>query len=529
MVSKSLINTTMKKIKSLIYGFLAVVVSTACDKDLLNISNPNEPTTETFWQTEDDAQKGLNAAYSRFYKEGTWMRWLSFRYDLSSDEGWSTSPWNELADWTRFNYVNYNFWEGNNVHWEDFYVGVFRANQVLHYTPNIAFANEEDKARVIGQAEFLRALWYFQIAILWEKGALVLEPKDASYKPEEVAEDALWAQVETDLKNAYAKLPPTWDDSNTGRATIGAAKALLAKAYMQQGKFAEAKIELQWLIDREGSMYGLMDDYMDNFTHFNENNKEGVFEIQFNDENKGGTGNGASMATGFQRTQFYAPGGIGWQDGKARSWLVGEYKKETNLDGGNDTRLYHNLYYKNSPNDFPELPAEIYGRAWDDGGWGDHMFIRKYSTGYYRNFEDYFAPNNYRLIRYADVLLMYAECIVETGGSPMEALPYVNKVRQRPSTNLPALENSVHADALSSSEKFLKRLQMERALELCFEGWRWADLKRWGLLNSQAGIDELKSRDADFNNFILGKHHRLPIPQIEVDNAEGKLTQHKEY
>src|SRR5690606_14193480 len=134
MISKSLNSTTMKKIKSLIYGLLAIMVTAACDKDLLNIPNPNEPTTETFWQTEDDAQKGLNAAYSRFYKEGTWMRWLSFRYDLGSDEGWSTSPWNELADWTRFNYVNYNFWEGNNVHWEDFYVGIFRANQVLKFT-----------------------------------------------------------------------------------------------------------------------------------------------------------------------------------------------------------------------------------------------------------------------------------------------------------------------------------------------------------------------------------------------------------
>ncbi len=519
----------MKRMKLIIYGFLAVVITTACSKDLLNIKNPNEPTTETFWQTEDDAQKGLNAAYSRFYKEGTWMRWLSFRYDLGSDEGWSTSPWNELADWTRFNYVNYNFWEGNNVHWEDFYVGIFRANQVLKHVPEITFANSVDKDRVIGQAEFLRALWYFQIATLWEKGALVLEPKDGSYKPEEVTEAQLWAQVETDLKNAYAKLPEAWDGNNTGRATIGAAKALLAKAYMQQHKFAEAKTELQWLIDKEGSLYGLMDDYMDNFTQFNENNREGVFEIQFNDENKGGTGNNASMATGLQRTQFYAPGGIGWQDGKARSWLVGEYKKETNLAGDNDIRLYHNLYYKNSPADFPNENPLIYGRTWDDGAWGDHMFIRKYSTGYYRNFEDYFAPNNYRLIRYADVLLMYAECIVETGGSTTEAAIHVNKVRQRASTNLPALQNSVFSSSLDSEEAFLKRLQMERALELCFEGWRWADLKRWGLLESQAGIDELKSRDADFNNFIIGKHHRLPIPQIEVDNSEGKLTQHPEY
>src|SRR3546814_15904244 len=100
MISKSLNSTTMKKIKSLIYGFLAVVVTTACDKDLLNIPNPNEPTTETFWQTEDDAQKGLNAAYSRLYKEGNWLRWLSYRYDLISDEGWSTGPWTELDSGT---------------------------------------------------------------------------------------------------------------------------------------------------------------------------------------------------------------------------------------------------------------------------------------------------------------------------------------------------------------------------------------------------------------------------------------------
>src|SRR5690606_41876492 len=70
--------------------------------NILDIDNPNEEPVHTYWQTEDDAQKGVNAAYSSLYKEGTWMRWLSFRYDLSSDEGWSTSPWNELGDWTRF-------------------------------------------------------------------------------------------------------------------------------------------------------------------------------------------------------------------------------------------------------------------------------------------------------------------------------------------------------------------------------------------------------------------------------------------
>src|SRR5690606_40242738 len=143
------------------------------------------------------------------------------------------------------------------------------------------------------------------------------------------------------------------------------------------------------------------------------------------------------------------------------AWLVGEYKKEKNLTGSNDSRLYHKLYYKGSAADFPDENPLIYGRSWNNADWGDHMYVRKYSTGYYRDFEDYFAPNNYRLIRYADVLLMYAECIVETGGSTTDAAFHVNKVRQRASTNLPTLQNSAFSGSLDSDEAFLKRLQME--------------------------------------------------------------------
>jgi hypothetical protein len=506
-----------------------IFLLSSCSESLLDIKNPNEPTVSTFWKTEDDAEKGVNAAYSSLYKEGGWMRWLSFRYDLGSDEGWSSSPWNELAEWTRFNYVNYNFWEGNNEHWEEFYVGIFRANQVLKYVPEIEFADKEKKDRVLGQAEFLRALWYFQIVTLWEKGTLILEPQDGNYVPSDASEAQLWGQIEKDLRSVIDnnKLPEAWDANNVGRATYGAAKALLAKAYMQQRKYAEAKTELQWLIDKEGSLYGLVDEYMDNFTHYKENNKESVFEIQFDDKNKGGTGNDASMATGLQRTQFYAPGGIGWADGKARPWLVDEYKKEKRSNGKNDIRLYYNYYYQGCAQDFPDETPKVYSRDWD---WGGDMFIRKYSTGYYRDYEDYFAPNNFRLIRYADILLLYAECIVETGGSTANAAVYVDKVRER--VGLPKLAQSAVSEisgCTGDKDKFLKRLQMERSLELCFEGVRWMDIKRWGLLDTQAGVDELKSRDEDFNNFIIGKHRRLPIPQVEVDNSGGQLSQNPMY
>lgn len=522
----------MKKITHYIILILSILAVPACNSDLLDIDNPNQATNETFWKTVSDAEAGVNACYSALYKEGTWMRWLSFRYDLTSDEGWSSSPWNELAEWTKFNYANYNFYEGNVVHWEHFYVGIYRCNQVLKYVPEIDFGTASDrKESILGEAKFLRSLWYFQVILLWDKGPLVLEPTDAGYTPQESTSSEIYARIEQDLQDAVEVLPEEWDDSNVGRATSGAARALLGKIYMQQQKYDLAKAELKWLIDKEGSLYGLVDNWTDNFTHQNENNQEGVFEIQFNDENKGGTGNDASMATGFQRTQFYAPGGIGWGDGKARAWLVDEFKKEKRLDGTNDIRLYNSILYEGFLTDFPEGNPMYYAvdsrTAWAERGWGGSCFIRKYNTAYFRNYEDYFAPNNYRVIRYADVLLNYAECLVKTGSTPQEAVPYVNKVRER--VNLSKLEESVFSTSMNSADAFMKRLQMERALELCYEGWRWADLKRWGLLDNQSGIDELKGRDPDFANFTIGKHNRLPIPQIEIDNSVGGLTQNSGY
>ena len=413
-------------------------------------------------------------------------------------------------------------------------MGIFRCNQVLKYVPDIEM-DETEKNRVLAQASFMRALWYFQINLLWEKGTLVLEPVEAGYRPKDASEAEIWGQIEKDLLFAAEYLPESWDAENVGRATKGAAKALLGKAYMQQHLYDKAKEQLSWLIEREGTLYGLIDNWVDNFTDLDENNKEGIFEIQFDDTNKGGTGNDASMATGFQRTQFYAPSGIGWGDGKARRWLVDEFLKEKREDGKNDIRLYNSILYHGFSKDFPDESKKYYSIADADNdeqwnSWGkdpEDCYIRKYSTSYYREVEDYFARNNYRIMRYADILLNYAECIVETDGKVSDAAKYVDQVRTR--VGLAKLEDSQWASCLSSKEAFLKRLQMERTLELCFEGWRWADLKRWGLLDSQAGIDELKSRDADFNNFVIGKHRRLPIPQSEIDQSEGQLTQNPMY
>jgi hypothetical protein len=508
----------MKKIFLITVVFLNLLSLSSCDREL-ELSNPNTLTTGQYWATESDAQAGINSVYAMFYKDGMWQRWIYFRLDLTSDEGFSQSPWIELADWTRFNYINYNFWEGNSVTWRDTYKAIFRCNQVIANVPKIEFNNEEDKKNIIGEAKFLRALHYYYAAILWENIPIVLNPSTPSDRPEQKNIAEVWTQIETDLNDAYADLPTEWSSDQTGRPDKGAAKAMLAKIYMQQHKWTEAKVALEYLITGAGAKYSLVSNYRDNFTDVNENNNESVFEIQFGDQRRGGTDESPSAAVSSSRAQFFAPRGIGWSDGQARFWLVDAFKQEKNIDGDLDIRLKYTLFYPDLLADFGD---KTYNRTWE---WGaDEAWFRKGSRDYYRDNEDYYSQVNYRLIRYADILLRYAEVLNETGNTA-GAYKYVDMVRAR--VNMGTL-TAAHPEIGNDKTKFLEQLKMERVLELAGESVRWEDLKRWGDLDSQAAVDKIALRDPDFQNFTVGKNQRLPIPQVEVENNPN-LSQHPEY
>lgn len=510
--------------KKIIYILFAVLALSACD---VTVENPNTITKATFWRTETDAQYGINAVYNMFYKPGTYSRWLWFRLDLTSDEGFSQSPWAELKEWTDFRYVNYNFWEGNGWTYRDCYEAIFRANQVLKYVPDIQFSNENNKNKILGQAYFLRGLYYYNLAVLWgsenKSLAIVLEPSTPGMQPEGHTGTEVYQQAISDFTDAMGLLPEEWDDANKGRATKGAALAFRAKCYMQLHQWTEAKNDLQWFVEGEGKKYyDLTNNYFDNFSKDTENNIESVFEIQYSDANKAPAGDGdfdVNPNLGLNRGQFFAPPGIGWTDGELRPWLVDEFKKEQNLDGGYDIRLRYTAFYNEQHLDFPNN-ERIYGEisnedTWNRDNWRGRVFFRKYSSEYFRDFDDYHNPTNVRLIRFADILLMYAECIVESGGSLSDAVSHVDRVRAR--VNMPPLSTN-HPKAATDKETFLKRLQMERVLELATEGHRWPDIKRWGLVDNSAGLDELTSRDPDFKNFVIGRHNRLPIPTSEVNN-----------
>ncbi|MEL7586251.1 MAG: RagB/SusD family nutrient uptake outer membrane protein [Prolixibacteraceae bacterium] len=517
----------MRKIR---YAFILILglMITSCEVD---VTNPNDLTVQSFWKSEADAQSGVDAIYNMFYKPGTYSRWIWFRLDLTSDEALSSSPWIDLADWTRFMYNNYNFWEGNAWTYRDCYEAIYRANQVLFYVPDIEFADENYKNQLLGQAYFLRALFYYDLTILWgsenKSLPIVLEPSKPGDTPEGHTDTEVWTQIQSDLTQAVSMLPAEWDDANKGRATRGAAYALRAKSYMQQHNWEAAKTDLDWLVKGDGaSYYDLVANFQDNFTHFNENNAESVFEIQYSDIHKAPAGDGdfdIDPNLGLNRGQFFAPPGIGWTDGEVRPWLVNEFKKERNLDGGYDIRLRHSVFYKDMAADFPGN-NKIYRfgmEVWNQDNYKDRVFFRKYGTDYYRDYDDYHSPVNVRVIRYADVLLMYAECLANLpSGSLGEAVALVDRIRGR--VNMPPLAVNYPASVLSK-ETFLKRLQMERSLELCLEGHRWADIKRWGLTDNEAGVNELKQRDPDFNNFQIGKHKRLPIPSNEINNNAGLI------
>jgi hypothetical protein len=232
--------------------------------------------------------------------------------------------------------------------------------------------------------------------------------------------------------------------------------------------------------------------------------------------------------------------GFGFNDGEVRPWIVNEFLKEPTAAGQRDPRLAATVFYnRKDQQQFPTaLPQDADTLAYGAGFLGRYhsskgdpngtdalrlrsrVYWRKYQTDYYRQFEDFDSPINYRVIRYADVLLLQAEAMNEQGQTAT-AIPLINQVRQRASVNLTPLATTFTQDGLRT------QLMHERATELAGEGVRWFDLQRWGLLDTQAGVDQLKARDAQFNTFRVGISRRLPILQTEIDLL--RLTQNPGY
>ena len=516
--------------KKHIIGILcaALAMFCACNESHLDIQNENTLSTGVFWQTEDDIEAGLIAVYNMFYRQGTWTRNIYSQMQGMADDGVSYAGWTELNEWTKFKYTNYNFDEVNGKMWREHFTTIYRANQVLAHIDEIEFAEESHRADLKAQTLWLRSFYYFYMVALWDNMPLLTTVSSAADQPANSSPEAVFAQLETDLLYAIDNLPETRDAENTARPTKGAAYALLAKVYAQGHKWAEAKTCLEWLIKGKGaSYYDLVADYGHNFSNKHENNKESIYEIHFSlthyvgfDQTDNYRDPNAQFGTQIEMVQ--SPKDIGWNNVEARRWLIDYYKREKTVTGEYDPRLYYTLWYDTVESDFPDRTFDLYGKGWDDA-WGSRVWIKKYSTDVKPIY--YWNDNNFRVLRFADMLLLYAEVLNELSGPTDDAIAALNRVRNR--AGLSDIQNSTYyTGATASKDAFREQIKIERGLELSLECVRWIDLKRWGFTSAE--LAKIAARDADFDNFTIGKHERLPIPQREVDNNPN-LVQNENY
>ncbi|MFN7115760.1 MAG: RagB/SusD family nutrient uptake outer membrane protein [Saprospiraceae bacterium] len=496
-------------------GLLLLWLPACKDTFDLDIEDPNDFTEESFWTSAENALLGVNAIYGNAYRNGSYSRWLPFYMDIRSDEGYSTSPWNELRSVGALNITQYSF-EVNYDTWNHHWRGVYRANQVINYVPNIQM-DETLKKRYIAEAKFLRALYYFNLVTIWRNVPIILTPSTPSDRPSQATPAEVWTQIEKDLTEAIPDLPTSYAAEDIGRATRGAAYALLGKAHLQQLEYQPAVNAFQWLVDGEGKQfYDLVPNYQDNFTHLNENNKESVFEIQFKMRAENSGEDGPTSNVGTSRPPFFAPPGHGFNDANMHRWVVHEFLKERTANGNRDPRLAVTALYDSTDVRGPQF-TQVYGASFASKNYNEdirnRVWYRKYLNDYARpnQFEVFNGPINFRVIRFADVLLMYAEALNGLGRTA-DAYPHVDRVRVRAGLRpLSAVRPGLN------QAQFLEQLMHERITELTGESVRWNDLARWGYFDDPAKINELKARDPEFNNFVIGRNKYMPIPQTDID------------
>jgi hypothetical protein len=492
------------KIKIILTAALILIGAASCDEDRLNPTNPNQLSVETFYRTGAQLVAAVNSVYASLQANNLYNREYFFLQDLLSDDCDTGGPQLEAP---RAQILNHVFDPSNplvGANWRGWYRVVHRANLVLE---NADRPKEEItealRSRVIGEAHFLRALANFELVSLW--GAIPLMNSSAtspSGNPR-ASEADVYNQIFSDLAQAINRLPmkSTYAGADVGRASKGAAQALAAKVHMFRGDFAQARPLLLEVIN--SNQYRLVDRYLDNFEEERENNAESIWEIQFSEAFGAagawnGDGNGIAEVT--FRGQEYGP--TAWRNVIPSLPLFNEFERVANGAQKDDPRIAYNFFQIGDlfNNGTTVLTANRVQGNTTRASW------RKYQMIYKRASEDVQSGINFRVIRYADVLLMMAEAENELNG-PGGALQYINQVRARADVQMPPYPTPQFPTSTQSQMR--TAIQHERRVELAGEQVRNRDIRRWrrlGFLPSEP-IPNWQQR-----------YTLLPLPLEEIDN-----------
>lgn len=496
--------------------FLLAVVTTSlisCDSEL-DIKNTNRLATEEYYQSQEEAQAAVDAIYNGLIIDGNYQRMTPIMGDARGDEARSRSPWIFLAQTANFTVPSTD--GALEIAYLGYFTVINRANQALEAIGQIEDIEPELRDRLIGQAYFLRALAYFNATNVYDNVPLVLEVQTGAetFFPsnQETTQADIYAQIESDLNEAITRLPVSYDNvsgpdiGQAARATVGAANSLMGKLKLYQGDYGGALPYFQAVVN--SGEYDLAPNYGDLFSQdpaIENANPGRIFWAEFTQSANVDFNWGGDPTVNWRQFSAIAPtySGADFYDFIPTQFLVDELKQERTINDEID----------------PRYPATILSYLPDEGltqSYGQPYFldqnenyIAKYTLANTGG-DPFVCGINYHVIRFADVLLMYAECLANTGDIP-SAATHVQRVRDR--ANLPDREAEFAGYNLN---QFMEQLAHERVTELAIEGLRWYDIKRWGWLDDPARLAELEANDPDFSTYAANRNYQ-PFPQTELD------------
>lgn len=475
----------------IIIASVLLLALTGCE-DSLDFEVRNKLTLDNFFFTEEDAVTSVNAIYDALgdvdlYKSSFWLI-----QDIASDDCDALSTWNNP---NAQQFDQYSIQTNNNYLagiWRASYQVIARANLSIVNIPSISM-DEDLRERLLGEARFLRALSYFNLVRMFGDVPLVLEPESDidNYLVPRTDRSIVYDSIISDLEIAAGSLPRTFAGPNLGRATRGAALGQLAKVYLTLEEWDLAASTAKAVMDL--GVYSLWDDFKDNFREVNKNGKESVFEVQFYSEEQ--PENAQIVISGLPSIYAF-PAGVGIilpTEDLLQTFETGDYRY--------DVTFFEEYFYFGNNTFDPHI-----WKHWD---------------------QDVYPPDetgssgaNFPVMRYSEVLLIYAEALNEANQGPtQEAYDAVNALRIRARNG----DDGVLPEYSGLNyQEFREAVWKEKRLETVNEGHRWFDLVRTGRLIEK--INEAKGDKANPQEF----NYLFPIPQRERD-LNDNLTQNDQY
>ena len=494
-------------------ALLSLGLLAGCGKKFLDESPTDQVTDVNFYKTETDAIQATTAVYNQMATLGQYNSSLwgigDIGSDLSTTGGGGGGDGIEQQQLDNFNIPATN--PLTSRLWGSCYVGIGAANIVLLKVPKMTI-DPAIQARCIGEAEFMRAKYYFDLVRAFGDVPLVTTPPTTLAEVNIARSPAaqIYTLIESDLRDAITKLPPSYSGDNQGRATKWAATGLLAKVYLTENKLSDAATQARALVAPANGVSGapasgrdLWTDYADNFKVSNEYGKESLFEVGF----IAGRNQYTQDGPGWSGNEFMGPRGMGITPQGGYGFNVPEADFVAGYETG-DLRRDATIW---KPGDvYPDGRKQPNSLPGSPNGYNVRKF---YTDKALSNIWD--SPLNIAVMRLAEAYLILAEAV---GPNP-EGLAAINRVRRRAFGQPLDTPGSHDIQTGISADAFKTAVWRERKYELAFEMDRWFDMKRTGELLTSP---QLLAKGVKPFNVVL------PIPQSERD-VNPKLTQNQGY